>query len=378
MNSNPAKARNFVLTNFNTQKYEDWKNLTDDRIRLLSYQLESTKAGKVHIQGYLEVYGPMSFSGVKKLLGDNKMTVKQRNGPRMNAYMYTKKEETPWWETNYPQWIGHGGRIPGTSHHQIGTFSNRQGERTDIQRVVDMVEAGATETEIALKYPREYIKFGAGINRLLSVRARALRGKHRPVKVIVRWGDTRTGKTRKAKDEHSYQKVFTPVWNGTKFWFDGYQGEPVLQINEVDTLGWTTKQFQDLTDNYIQLLEYKGGVTASNWHTIVLTSNVSPAQWWDGYASVPQAVEDSIIERIDEVEHMVRKREKKKTWADLGVTEPSITSVTSVPQKSPAYSVGKCQGTNGKVGGRREGEVGEVNGVSRPLRLARWSALPES
>lgn len=351
------KRRNFCITSFNTANYKAFMQLKDDRIRLLSYQLETADTGKVHLQVYLETYGPLSRGQVKKMLNDNQLHIEPRGGPRYNAYMYTKKEDNPWWHANFPQWKDHGARIPGTEHKQIGYFSTRQGERTDIQRVVDAVEAGKTESEIADMCPREFIKFGAGINRLLAVRARKLRNKYNPVKVIVRYGDTRSQKTRKALDEFGYEKVFSPTWNGSKFWWDGYEGEKVIQINEIDKMDISINAFQRLTDDYIQLIEYKGGVTASNWDTIILTSNVPPNEWFNHYEGCTEKQVESVIERIDIVEKMTRpSNQKPKTWADLGleVADYSITignfrsldpePFTQTPQWLGPQNVGENEG----------------------------------
>lgn len=348
----PRKARNWVITCWDTKNYKAWQELDDERIRLLSWQLETTTNGKVHLQAYLETFTPVSLRQVKLILGECHCI--PRRGPRYNAYMYTKKEDNIWWDTKFPQWQEHNKRIPGTEHQQLGNFSKRQGCRTDIQQIIDMVDEGATEAQIADSCPREYIKFSTGIRRWRETRARKLRGKHKKINVIVNYGDPGTNKTRWAKDKWGYQNVYEPKWNGQKFWFDTYDGEPIMQINEIDTVEVGIRRLLDLLDNYHKLIEYKGGITVSNWHTVVITTNEDPLTWFNCYEGISQKHQNALARRINEIQEFSSPA-PQKTLLDIKrkkvgeVDKSIITLSTSVPT-FPIFKTTKFS-TEGRIEG---------------------------
>lgn len=341
------KLRNWCITSFDTRFFKIWPTLTDSRIRLLSFQLEkTTTTGKVHLQVYLETYSPITLSSVKTILGDSTLHAEQRRGTRLAAYDYTRKEDNDYWYQLYPQWVEHGARIPGTEHKQIGVFSTRQGERTDLLNVIDMVRADKNELQIAETCPREYIKFSTGIKRWLQQRAFRRAGKYSHVEVILLKGDPGLGKTRYAKDRHGYENVYTPKWNGTKFWFDGYQDQSVLLINEIDHQNIRLEYFLQLTDNWYLELEQKGSSTVSNWHTIYITTNDPVEMWFNYWEGRTIANQKAFARRIDCIVDFGENHQAinlcdipRKTIEQ--VTKSSITLVTSVPLKSNLTSNGK-------------------------------------
>lgn len=390
--------RNFCITSWDTSVYKTWTTLKDERIRLLSWQLEDAdkpketaglepaKLGapcidddggqsqyrekpksKIHVQAYLETYEPLRLKQIKNMLGCNSIHIDVRNGPRLNAYMYTKKEDTPWWDINYPQWIDHGKRVPGTEHRQLGTFSNRQGQRTELLRVIDSIEQGATENDIAMSAPREYIKYPRGIKALLQQHAFKRKNVHNKIKVHIRYGETRSHKTRYVYDKYTPQGVDEPVWNGTKYWYDGYDGQKVCMFNEFTGNTCSIEYLLHITDDYYRKIETKGGMTVHNWDEIYFTSNVHPSEWFNSWEGIPQEQQDAFLQRIDTITHCVAPPErKKKSWDSIPIQEyvadplvlPKATSVpSSIPLKedvffsTPAiftYSSGRPE-TNGEI-----------------------------
>lgn len=331
-----AKLRNFIITSFETKYYKLWDTLTDSRIRLLSYQLEKTSTEKVHIQAYLETYSPMSYGQVKMMLLHKTLHIEQRAGPRRTAYDYTKKEATDVWYKAYPAWKDHGARIEGTEHKEMGVFSTEQGRRTELERVIDRVQCGATEREIAETCSREYIKFSTGIRRWLQQRAFKSAGKFSKVKVVVLEGGPGSGKTRFPKDLHGAENVYSPKWNGSKFWFDGYQNHEILLINEIDSGNMRLEYLLQLLDNYHLEIEQKGSSTVSNWHTIYITTNDPIETWFNYFEGITDDHRKALARRINQV----IKFGRVKCELDLcdiptktiqEVTKPSITLVTSVP-----------------------------------------------
>lgn len=93
--------------------------------------------------------------------------------------------------------------------------------------------AGERPEQIADTDPGMYVRYHTGLTALALTRKP---DPNRQVKVLVYWGDAGSGKTETAMEtnEGDVYKLNTNT-NGT-LWFDGYQGESVLLLD--DFYGW--------------------------------------------------------------------------------------------------------------------------------------------
>lgn len=347
----PNKFRHHVITTFVTKNFLVWAllDLADVGIRYASFQLELSPSGRLHLQAYFEFYDALRISQVKARLNDNTLHSEKRKGTREQARDYTMKDDSPWYETNYPEWNEHGGRIPGTTPVTLGAFRSKQGQRTDMDQVTDLIKDGASELDLFESCPSQYLKYSTGIRRARALYARKRCNKYKPIDVHVIYGPTRSGKTRFVYDRHGPQNVYIPTYSASanKFWFDGYDGQKVLLINEFYGQA-RTSVMQELLDHYRIQVETKGGTTVSNWDHIYITSNCHPDDWYTGWSTIPDAVRDSFCERIKTVTQLKNKKGKiTKTWSDcpsLIKTKsggaPSITPTTYVP-RTPISTVQK-------------------------------------
>ena len=337
-----AKARCWVLTEHDTKKFTTWKefDIECQKIRYFCYQLEQCpETGKIHIQGYIEFYDQVRMGQVKSRLGSDKVHLEVRKGTRIQARDYARKDDSPYFTSFYPDWSEHGGRLVGTKTVERGTFRTKQGCRTDLQQMVDKIREGACEYSIWTNTPEMYLKYGNNARKAIALeRKRALKNQYVPIDVHVLYGDTRSGKTRTVYDRHGPENVYIPVYSESagKFWFDGYDGEKVLLINEFYGQA-RTSIMQQLLDHYRMRVETKGGTTYSSWDTIYITSNCHPKDWYRGWESIPQSVEDSFIERITSIQHMVRKADKQvKTWSDCEIRgAPEVVGSPVLPPPLP-------------------------------------------
>lgn len=337
-------VRCWVITSHDTTVYKLWKklNLTQSGIRYLCYQLERASTGKVHIQGYVEFYKQHRMQQVKRRLRNMGLHLEPRNGTRSQARDYALKVSNDWYKVNYPHWDSHGSRITGTRAVELGTWGTTQGTRTDLLAVSDLIKSGATEAQIFDHCPREYLKYSGHIKNALALQGQKLKNKFiKNFKVEVFYGKSRAGKTRTAFETYGPQNCYVPVWNGHKFWFDQYQGEKVLVINEF-TGQAPLEMMQQLLDHYRQRLEVKGGSVMSNWDTVVITSQMHPAYWWNSYDCKTEEEQQSIVNRIDRVVFFESPstQKKKKTWESMTST-PSGGKVAELvlPQPLPNHFV---------------------------------------
>lgn len=339
-----SKARCWMLTEFNTKYFKTWKKLDLSQwgIRYLIYQLERCPLSlKLHIQGYIEFYKQVRMTTVKKSLTTSAAHLEPRKGTRVDARDYCMKDESPWFCTNHPDWVEKGTRVVGTRPVILGIWGTRQGQRTSLQTVSDLVKQGASEIDIFDQCPEHYLRYHGGIQRARHIHTLQKHGRHNDVTVHVLYGQTRSGKTRYVKDKYGAENIYEPAWNGEKYWFTDYDGEKILLINEFYGQA-RTSYMQNLLDNYHMRLDGKCTNPISNWDKIYITSNVHPDNWWKKWENIPQAVEDSFIERISTIKKLSPpKNKRKKTWADIPSELPiqsekasSITLLTSEPSRA--------------------------------------------
>ena len=312
------------------------------RIKYLAAQFEEgEKTQRLHIQGYIETYDSTTRSQLQRRLGVPGMHMDPRLGTRAQARDYALKQDNDWYHINYPDWGEKGARKEGTIPLELGVWKSQQGRRTDLEELCDAIHEEPTELAVYLRCPSQYIKYSTGIKR-----ARSLLEQRRVLEYIpnlethIFYGHTRSGKTRETL-KNGHQNMFCPIWNGQKFWFDGYDGQEILLLDEF-TGQCTPKQFQRLLDHYVIRLESKGDTVVSNWTKIYITSNLHPEQWFDNWFGVAEEIQQSIMERITSIKKCKSlKKRQKLSWSDLefpkkaGRSRPVLpSSATSAPLHS--------------------------------------------
>lgn len=295
-----APARHWCFTAHADTAYDQLKtiDLINSGVRYLVFQGEiCPKTGKAHVQGYVEFYKKIRMNSVRQQLNGVQCHLEKRKGTRAQAAGYCQKKDSA---------------DPRRPVVELGKMETRQGHRSDIEQVADLILSNnCSEEDVALALPTQYLKMSTHIRRLINVRNRKKLNKHRKVDVHVLWGETRSGKTRRVFDTHSPEDVFkVRITESGKLWFDGYAGQPVLLLDEFYGQ-LRVNQLQELLDNYVSQWEIKGGFIVSNWNTIYITSNCHPAAWYSQWRSIPARVCESIEERINTITFMKRKVPRK-------------------------------------------------------------------
>lgn len=141
-----------------------------------------------------------------------------------------------------------------------------QGKRSDLVELADAIVGGATMDDIVDRFPHKILTNDRGIKALFDAK-RKHRSRHTPPQVVCYFGPPGIGKTTQVYD-WANQKGFTDdqvfSHDGGK-WFDGYCGQPICFIDEVDKcmgdLGF--QRFLKLTDKFACSVEYKGALPSS-------------------------------------------------------------------------------------------------------------------
>lgn len=215
--------------------------------------------GKEHVQGFVIFRNPRALTGVIKEFKGVHWEI--CNGSIEQNVAYCKKEGR-WTEE---------GEVP------VGA-----GTRTDLLKVGDMVARGMTDEEIINTGPDEA---GTWVRNYRGIReARRVLNRHKvrdwEMDVRIYWGATGTGKTRSVYEEFGVENVYVKTVGK---WWDGYDGEHVVLIDDFDPSNCFDIQFDmylKLLDRYPMKVEVKGGFEQFLSKVIVFTSNYNPAEWF--------------------------------------------------------------------------------------------------
>jgi len=253
----------------------EWLNRPKE-IRYLVCQVESgEETQKAHIQGYLQLDKPCSLSALKLCFGQ-RVHFEVRHGTHEQARDYCIKEDT---RLNGPWEFGE----PKT-----------QGKRTDLDTIGQLVRERKTNLEILDEVGPVASKFSKHIQFMRFTLQEAESDRQLTgVKVIVLYGQTGTGKTYSAinyiaggKDYYICQ---APSHPNSKVWFDGYEGQHTLILDDFAGSFCDYRYLLRLLDCYKFTAEVKGGFSWASWTTVVITTNVIPSAWYSGVNLDPLA-----------------------------------------------------------------------------------------
>lgn len=249
------QSRNYCFTQFDmTFDVESIYLQNKDVIRYICAGEEiAPKTGKKHLQGWIQFFNKKRLGGVKKILNDKKIHLESCRGDEYSNNTYCAKD----------------GKF-----RSFGKFVC-QGQRTDLEAIKKLIKDGASRLEVMESHFECYCRYRNGINDYIEETQKASQKAFRDVNVEVYWGDTGTGKTRKACEENP--NAFKISGWDLK-WFDGYCGEKTLIIDEYNNDINITKML-GILDGYKLRLPIKGGFTFANWEKIIITSNIDPEDW---------------------------------------------------------------------------------------------------
>lgn len=229
-----------------------------ERITYLVFGREyGEQTNRRHLQGYLYFKNPITLGGAKQCIGNPTVHVEAQLGTGPQASEYCKKSG------DYEEF----GRCPA------------MGRRTDLEQIRIQIESGASDMDIAsASFSRwcMYRRAFAEYRRLVQ----SDRSRRVDLKVIVLHGDAGVGKTRLVWERA--ERLGKNIWASSTpdlKWFDGYEGEEVVLIDDFRggcEVGW----FFRVLDIYPLQVPIKGGFVEWRPKEIWITSNLHPDHWF--------------------------------------------------------------------------------------------------
>ncbi len=259
-------SQGYVFT-INNPTEDDWaatQRLANLNSTLcLRAQLERGDDGTMHIQGAVEFRLSCRSTAVSRELA--RAHVEVRGGTPQQAWDYCVKDP------NLPI---------GTERRSVesGTRPRGQGTRTDIEELVHHARTNGSIRDAIDHYPAAYFRYYRNYAHVREV-VRPPRNVDDGVQVVLYWGAPGTGKTRKAYEENP-GAYMVPLMQGGTVWYDGYNGEEVIIMDEFEG-GMPLTSLLRLLDRYPIKVPVKGGFTEYTPKKIILTSNRNYDEWYN-------------------------------------------------------------------------------------------------
>lgn len=249
----PQRGKYWVwtLNNPTDAEKDDVKKIVDtnEDVTYVIYGREVGQSGTPHLQGYLELSAKLRLGGVKRIRGMGRCHLELRKGTQEQAVTYCKKDGD--WD-------------------EFGVlFASQQGRRSDLDQIKELLDDGKRDESIAESH------FGSWCRYRKSFAAyRGLKSKRvaRDVSVYVIYGVPGVGKTRIIFEKE--EDLFI-VSDPTLTWFDGYDGEEAILIDDYRG-GGNAAFLLRLLDRYPLQLPIKGGFVPMAATRIFITSNLEP------------------------------------------------------------------------------------------------------
>lgn len=255
-----AKNYCFTINNYNTEHVQKLKNAENPEIvRYLCFGKEIGENGTPHLQGYISFIKRRTLGWLKSNVSEIAHFEQAKGTPNQNREYCRKEEETE-----------HG------AFYEWGELPASERSRTDLHQVVLAVKSGKRGREIADEFGECFIRYSRGINALRMLYAEPRTWK---TEVIVLYGKTGTGKTRKAWEELCEKDAFFYPGGG---WFDGYDEHRNVIFDDFGGTEFKITYLLKLLDRYPMLVPVKGGFVQWKPEKLVITSNYPPEEWYPG------------------------------------------------------------------------------------------------
>jgi len=261
-----SEGKYWVFTDFELN--EDYSFLEADYV---IYGVEvCPETGRKHHQGYAEFKTNRKLKRLKSL-GPNKFHWETRKGSQSDAVAYSMKDGV---------WFQFG-------ELKIG----KQGKRTDLEEVRQLVKGGAGMKDIvevansfqAIRMAEVYLKYNE-IQRDWAPEVHWL------------WGPTGSGKTRKA-----VEMAGADYWISARNlkWWEGYDAHKTVIIDDFRKDFCTFHELLRILDRYPYRLEVKGASRQLLAKVIIITSCYPPDQVYETREDVAQ-----LLRRINFISEM--------------------------------------------------------------------------
>lgn len=208
-----------------------------------------------------------------------------------------------------------------------------QGKRSDLEKLMDDVKLGKRGRALTEKHPEVIAKYPRFEERIINeddeIKAWEQYESGIPPEIHVRWGHARIGKTRAIYEKFGRDVYRTNIVKGN-LWFDGYNGQDVIIIDEFyGQIDWPF--FLQLIDRYPVQLPVKRSFKWRRATKFYITSNVHPKMWYPA-----ESEQAALLGRLTSITEIT-----EFNWGELAARAPLGSASASAPASPALRSAGE-------------------------------------
>eukprot|EP00770_Monocercomonoides_exilis_P008292 MONOS_8251.1-p1 / transcript=MONOS_8251.1 / gene=MONOS_8251 / organism=Monocercomonoides_exilis_PA203 / gene_product=putative replication-associated protein / transcript_product=putative replication-associated protein / location=Mono_scaffold00306:58525-59445(+) / protein_length=306 / sequence_SO=supercontig / SO=protein_coding / is_pseudo=false len=252
-----GRAWCFTLNNYTDAEYEKIKRID---CRYLVVGKEVGELGTPHLQGYVYFKNQKAFNTIKHIIGDRAHLETAKGSPEDNRKYCSK-------ENNYFE----KGELP------------QQGNRSDIDKAISMIQEGKSITEVAKEMPKQIVLHGKGLTHLHNILQEEKQG-DRPERreTYWLWGETGSGKTTYVKNKEKELKESLGWrcynWPVSPGFFTNYTNQEIAVFDDFDPDIMDFKMFLKITDPWCNPAINTKGDSGTFTSNLVFFTATEPAE----------------------------------------------------------------------------------------------------
>lgn len=296
----------------------------DQHMRGIVFQLErGGNSGYYHYQIYMEYSLHQRFSRVKTDFGTT-AHIDIARGTRKQCFLYCTKEDT---------------RVAGPWTAGIDlSLGGGQGSRTDLAEAKESLDRGISMAQFANDHFGTFIRYPRAVHRYREyVQPKRSWKPH----VLIFYGPTGSGKSRAAFERAAQNGPYysKPRPTGGSNWWDGYEGEHTVILDDFRSARWYYDELLQLFDRYPLLTPFKGGYVSQQAREYIITTTEHPHTWYEaenhlpyGYAG-PTRMPGELLRRVDHIVKFEADGTQEETKVDLCLLCIGATGLTCEREK---------------------------------------------
>lgn len=295
----PAKdpqGRKWLLTiNNPTEKGLDHKAIQEILTQfpsLLYWCMADEKGETEHTHVFFALEHPTRFSTIKRRFPTAHIDRAEGTAAECRAYV---QKSGKWAESDKAETS-----IPGTFEEWGELPIERQGERTDLALLYQMIKDGMSNYEIMEANPDYLVSLDRVERARQAVREQQYRETFRKLEVTYLWGPTGVGKTRSVMEKYSYSGVYRVTDYAHPF--DSYAGEDVLLLDEYGS-NFKIRDLLNYLDGYPLTLPARYSNRVACYTKVYIISNICLSKQYTDIQWDSPATFAALLRRIHKVIH---------------------------------------------------------------------------
>lgn len=326
--ASPKRTRSaaWCFTVNNPEEYRPlWR---PDQMAYLVWQVELSKTGTPHVQGYVRFKARKDLGAVKNCLRAPDAHLELPEGTEEQNRVYCTKEDS---------------RIEvGEEHGEFIPEHGKQGRRSDLAKATDLIKKGTPIRSVAEQFPSDYVRYHSGLQAFADLVAPAP-PLERPLEILVLWGPSGTGKTHRAMA--LMPNAYVVVGCGRDP-FGRYTGELDLLIDEFQPEEWKLPLLLRILDKWKMPLDCRYRDRYAAWTRVIICSNLDPESWYANRMLYSEAQQSALRRRVNGCCRNATSKiglpssmENAPRWAELELGYLPTSLTTDPADQAPAAPV---------------------------------------